>query len=210
MQSVPLNAKEEIVLLHETTPPNLQQTMDPDISKEQPPTIVVSVSLHVPEKKVGFVGSPEKPRASIFENLKEIREERENDLNRRSMIPSSQKTPSKSPEKEVDVFKINEEIKPPKYYYFDKILNGMIFQILVNLFTIYALFGADVKFLICDKTGDPIFDALTLVSLGIFSFEVVFSCLTKKDYFLSFFFYLDLVSTLTLVLDLTYVDTALL
>jgi len=51
---------------------------------------------------------------------------------------------------------------------------------------------------------------LTLVCLFVFLFEVVISSLGKADYFLGFFFVLDVVSTFSLILDLTWVSEALL
>ena len=53
--------------------------------------------------------------------------------------------------------------------------------------------------------ADPIFDACTVLALVIFAIDLFVSSLGKDDYYLSFFFYLDLVATLSLILDITTV-----
>ena len=53
--------------------------------------------------------------------------------------------------------------------------------------------------------ADPIFDACTILALVIFAIDLFVSSLGKDDYYLSFFFYLDLVATLSLILDITTV-----
>jgi hypothetical protein len=52
------------------------------------------------------------------------------------------------------------------------------------------------------KNGDTGLDTVTLICLAVFSAELVMSWLVKEDYRYSFFFWLDLISTLSLILDL--------
>jgi len=54
-----------------------------------------------------------------------------------------------------------------------------------------------------------IFNYIVILCILVFSFEVVISCYGKDDYFMGFFFALDVVSTATLVLDLTWVANEL-
>jgi hypothetical protein len=109
------------------------------------------------------------------------------------------------------VFKDTKEIKKnPTVEILDKILNSRVMQTLVNVFTIYALFGDDIKVAALPKSADLAFNILNLMALVIFTAEILISCKTRKDYFLSFFFWLDVLSTLSLVLDLTWVNNQLL
>lgn len=73
------------------------------------------------------------------------------------------------------------------------------------LVTIWALVGDDTRLLSTNKPADNVFDALVLFCFFFFGTEVVLSCIGKNDYFLGFFFYLDVISTLTLLMDLTAV-----
>lgn len=76
--------------------------------------------------------------------------------------------------------------------------------------TFWALAGDDLKFIVCEAPADIYFNCIVLVCLVIFFVEILFSCLGRDDYFLSFFFLLDIVSTTTLLLDLSWVSDVIL
>lgn len=79
--------------------------------------------------------------------------------------------------------------------------------VLMSVFlTIYALTGDDFRLLLTDKAADPWFNFFTIVCITFFFAEIVLSCFGKHDYYMGFFFLLDVVSTVTLVLDLTWVS----
>lgn len=77
------------------------------------------------------------------------------------------------------------------------------FSGLTTVLTIYALFGDDIRLLFTDKPSDEIFDMITIVSMVIFGIEILVCSIGKNEYFLGFFFFLDVISTLTLLLDVT-------
>lgn len=83
------------------------------------------------------------------------------------------------------------------------------FNILTTVLTIYALFGDDFRLLATLKPMDIMFDSLTILCIAIFIFEVIVASIGKQDYFLSFFFSLDVLSTATLIVDLTWISNAL-
>ncbi|EGR27667.1 hypothetical protein IMG5_191510 [Ichthyophthirius multifiliis] len=71
--------------------------------------------------------------------------------------------------------------------------------------TIYALFGDDTRVLVTDKNGDPIFWTINIVVLILFGLEIILASLVNPGYFNGFFFYLDIVSTISLLLDIGWV-----
>eukprot|EP00928_Gymnodinium_smaydae_P024544 TRINITY_DN19832_c0_g2_i1.p1 TRINITY_DN19832_c0_g2~~TRINITY_DN19832_c0_g2_i1.p1 ORF type:complete len:973 (+),score=191.47 TRINITY_DN19832_c0_g2_i1:204-3122(+) len=75
------------------------------------------------------------------------------------------------------------------------------------ILTAYALVGDDIRLLGTNKGADVYFDVLTIVSIFVFFVEIVLSCLGKSGYFMSFFFCLDFSSTVTLVLDISWVSS---
>lgn len=77
------------------------------------------------------------------------------------------------------------------------------------LLTIYALMGDDVRVMATEKPADMVFNIFTIICMVFFFSEIVLSCLGKNDYFLGFFFWLDSIATVTLALDLTWVNEAL-
>eukprot|EP00931_Biecheleriopsis_adriatica_P108869 TRINITY_DN8313_c0_g1_i1.p1 TRINITY_DN8313_c0_g1~~TRINITY_DN8313_c0_g1_i1.p1 ORF type:complete len:956 (+),score=196.21 TRINITY_DN8313_c0_g1_i1:247-3114(+) len=89
------------------------------------------------------------------------------------------------------------------------IAENKVFVAVSTLITIWALAGDDLKLLTTNKPMDSVFDGLVIFCLAFFSIEVVIGCLGKDDYFMGFFFILDVVSTATLLMDLSVVAEAL-
>jgi len=88
------------------------------------------------------------------------------------------------------------------------IADNKFFVVFGIFLTIWALSGDDFRVMLTDKPADVAFDCTVIFCILFFSVEVVLSCLGKDDYFMGFFFGLDIISTFTLVLDLTFVADA--
>lgn len=71
----------------------------------------------------------------------------------------------------------------------------------MTLITLYALFGDDIRMLFFTKSADTVFFNLTYLAFASFMFELILSCIAKEGYFLGFYFWLDLVSNLSLIMD---------
>ena len=71
------------------------------------------------------------------------------------------------------------------------LLDSMVFNIVVSLFTLYALFGDDIRVIATSKASDVVFNVFLILCLLIFGFEILLSVLVKKGYFNSFFFWLE-------------------
>jgi class 3 adenylate cyclase len=77
---------------------------------------------------------------------------------------------------------------------------------------IFALLGDDLRrWLFVDNphNADDIFNGLVWFAFGAFSLEMILSTVGKDAYFLGFFFYLDVVSTATVIMDVTYINQSL-
>eukprot|EP00439_Symbiodinium_sp_Y106_P036836 s4536_g4.t1 len=100
--------------------------------------------------------------------------------------------------------------RPTKWYVkcSGRLVENTAFISLTTILTIYALTGDDLRVLLTEKPADNYFNGMVLACLAIFTFEIFISVLGKADYWLGFFFILDVVSTTTLVLDLTWVNEA--
>jgi len=86
------------------------------------------------------------------------------------------------------------------------IIEHKAFVFVSTLMTVWALIGDDLKLLTTDKPTDGIFDGIVIFCIVFFGMECAASCLGVADYFGSFFFVLDVLSTGTLFLDLTVVS----
>lgn len=83
------------------------------------------------------------------------------------------------------------------------------FTIFMTLITIYALFFDDLRILFFPKSTDDIFFGITLVGMICFAVEIILASFAKDDYLMSFFFYLDLVSTLSMIPDCGWIWNAI-
>jgi len=99
----------------------------------------------------------------------------------------------------------------PRYITWSRaIVDSKLFTTFTMLLTVYALCGGDIRLLTTEEPADIFFDGITIGCLVIFSVEIVLCTLGKDDYFLSFFMVLDVISTVTLVLDLTIISNLIL
>ena len=73
------------------------------------------------------------------------------------------------------------------------------------MFTIYALFGDDFRVIATAKSADPVFNILTIIVLSGFLLEIVLASIANEEYFLSLYFWLDCLSTVTMVMDITWI-----
>ena len=83
-----------------------------------------------------------------------------------------------------------------------KIIDSLIYRVLLFFFTFYVLFGDDLRHFIANKATDNIFYVITLFALIFFILDIVLLCLIYKTYRLSLLFWLDVISTLSLIFDL--------
>jgi class 3 adenylate cyclase len=76
-------------------------------------------------------------------------------------------------------------------------------KVIGAIITVYCLFGQDIKVLYFHEDADVYFDRITITAIVYFSWEIIVSCACVRGYSLSFYFFLDIVSTVSLVLDIT-------
>ena len=75
----------------------------------------------------------------------------------------------------------------------------------MTMTTLYSLFGEDIKIAFFTKKEDNTFNIITIVALALFIIEIILDSLSIEGYFNSFNFWLNIVSTLTLITDITWV-----
>lgn len=77
------------------------------------------------------------------------------------------------------------------------------------IITVYSLFGDDIRSILFESSDDDKFYILTSISFGFFVVEMVLQSLLREDYWLGFYFWLDLISTLSLLTDIGWLMNAL-
>lgn len=85
-----------------------------------------------------------------------------------------------------------------------KAIDNLLFMILMTLFTTFALFGEDFRVSALSKEADYGFNIVTTICMFFFALDLICSSICKKGYFLSFFFWMDLLSTISLISDISW------
>lgn len=85
------------------------------------------------------------------------------------------------------------------------LLNSQLYSVFITTLTIYALFGDDIRLSATSKSSDSIFFSLTIVCIVIFSAEIIISSFAQDQYFFKFFFWLDLIATVSLISDIGWI-----
>ena len=82
-----------------------------------------------------------------------------------------------------------------------KFLDNNYVQIIMSALTLYILFADDIKNLTTSKSADAPFSSICIALMVLFVVELFLSSLAQEDYFLGFYFWLDLISLVSMLLD---------
>lgn len=77
--------------------------------------------------------------------------------------------------------------------------------IFMSILTLYTLFFADIQAAWLRIEVDEASNIIQCLALVFFGSEFILNCVAKLDYFLGFFFWLDLIATVSLILDIDYI-----
>ncbi len=89
------------------------------------------------------------------------------------------------------------------------ILESYYVQITMTVFTGYILFADDIKMISTDVYADDIFSAICLGIMCLFAIELLISSYAVDGYISGFYFWLDLVSLVSMLLDISWFYSAL-
>ena len=86
-----------------------------------------------------------------------------------------------------------------------KVMNHWAVTTVMMIVTLFALFGDDTRLAFFTRSSDETFDLLTLISLVMFCLEIILNAICQENYFNSFYFWLDVISTLSLITDISWI-----
>ena len=87
----------------------------------------------------------------------------------------------------------------------DKFLDSPPVLCFMSILTLWALFMSDVQIAWLDIKVDEAFNIIQCCLLGFFAIEFILNCIAKDDYTLGFFFWLDLIATVSIIQDIDYI-----
>ena len=91
-----------------------------------------------------------------------------------------------------------------------EIVDGKIVAIVMAIITIWVLFGDDIRLLATSKPADTGFFASFFLCLLLFIIEIIANSIFIQDYKFTFFFWLDVVATISLIPDIPMIRDAFL
>ena len=77
------------------------------------------------------------------------------------------------------------------------------------LVTIYALVGDDIRMWVLKKSADPYVDGGLILSFVLFTVEILLNTVVVDEFKYSFFFWLDIIATLSLIPDIALMSDAI-
>jgi len=83
-------------------------------------------------------------------------------------------------------------------------VEGTFVTILMAVTTIYALVGDNIRLFSTSQDADPYFFAGITLSLILFTLELLIQSCVVNEFKYSFFFWLDFIATISLILDVPW------
>ena len=86
------------------------------------------------------------------------------------------------------------------------LIEHWVFITITTTMTVFVLFADDLRQLTANPNTDSIYYILILICFGLFVAEIIVTSVVQAKYFNGFYFWLDVISTLTLLLDVGWVS----
>jgi hypothetical protein len=85
------------------------------------------------------------------------------------------------------------------------IIDSNYFLCFITLCTLFALFSNDMQYAFSPPSVDFPFDTIQFIIFIIFTIEIAKTVFAKPGYFGSFFFWLDVISTISITQDIPWI-----
>lgn len=108
-------------------------------------------------------------------------------------------------DQQVNIFDLHDPNKS-KFPKIAEFLETTALNIFLLIITLWALFADDLRLLIFPKVMDIAFDVITILVILFFLVDIILNAIAVNGYLKSMFFILDLISTLTMILDITVLN----
>ena len=89
----------------------------------------------------------------------------------------------------------------------EKLLENYYWVGAMTVVTFYALFMDDLRLLCIDMSADLTIDIFTIVCMSLYLIELFLGIIAVENYFMSFYFWVDLISLLSMVPDISFLMT---
>jgi len=79
----------------------------------------------------------------------------------------------------------------------------------MTVVTVFALVGDDIRLFSTQKSSDPYFYSGLIISFVLFTVELILNTVVIEEFKYSFFFWLDIIATLSLIPDIPWMTDLL-
>jgi len=101
------------------------------------------------------------------------------------------------------------EVKPKEMSACQKksiaLIDSWQWSIFMTVVTIYTLFFDDIRVACIPKSADDAFYTITCLCFALFLFEIILASIYQPKYWMSFFFWLDILATFSMVFDIGWI-----
>ena len=87
----------------------------------------------------------------------------------------------------------------------NKFMHHWIVSLLIVILTIFALFGDNLRIAFSSKSADESFSVIMCFIFAVYTIEIFLNSISEDRYLFSFYFWLDIISTISLLLDMHWI-----
>lgn len=87
----------------------------------------------------------------------------------------------------------------------ERIINNKMFAVMISFLVVYKLIYPDIKMMWISKSFDWFSYSMSAFCMVVFATEMIMQCIVVEGYFLQFFFWVDFVSTITIIADIGWI-----
>ena len=96
-------------------------------------------------------------------------------------------------------------ICPWKQIKLSKFMHHWVIALIIFVLTLFALFAEDFRIATSSKGADDAFSSIICFIFAVYTIEIILNTLSEDRYLFSFYFWLDIISTLSLLLDMRFI-----
>jgi hypothetical protein len=86
-----------------------------------------------------------------------------------------------------------------------RIIESRTFNITILVLSVYSLFAEDLKIIFVPGKYDAVFSVISIIVLICFIFEIVITVILDEHYICGLYFWVDVVSTFSILLDIHWI-----
>lgn len=84
-------------------------------------------------------------------------------------------------------------------------MHHWIASLFIVILTIFALFGDNLRIAFSAKSADESFSVIMCFIFVVYTIEIFLNSISEDKYLFSFYFWLDIISTISLLLDMHWI-----